>query len=652
MPARTKPRKPRPSASPSQAADTADPKDGAIAVPAVDPGKTSASGALPGPATLNWTLAILLALATFAVYSRTLGNPFVNFDDTSYVTENAHVQQGLTLNTFVWALSSTAEANWHPLTWLSHALDCQLYGLNPRGHHLTSVLFHMLNAVLVFWLLVQATGARWRSLMVAALFGLHPINVESVAWAAERKNVLCMFFFLLALGAYGWYVRKPSSARYQILGVLFVLGLAAKPMVVTLPFVLLLLDFWPLHRVLGWGPASQTLPSTQLPLRRLVVEKLPLLVLSAASCLITLFVQRPAIEAGLREPARFANAIYAYAAYLGKALWPAHLAAFYPYKGYDLSWWQVLLCLLLLAGVTVGVLRERSRPYLAVGWFWFLGTLVPVIGLVQVGEQGMADRYAYLPLLGVFVMLVWAGADLAQRQRWNLRICAAVAGLVIAILSVLTWRQIGTWHSSYDLWTHALHVTRDNYIAENYAGAALLSDTYHLTGQRYSDEAAVHFRNAVRINPRDPTSRLNLGADLHEHGRLQEAVEQYEAVLQLTHDPYLITKAQIDLGAAYHQLGDYDKAREFYLQALQADSHNRIVLENLGKLGMDTRIRQLATAASNNPSPSAFLQLGQLQQAAGHIPEARASYQQALKLNPNLAEAKGALSSLSGEVDR
>ncbi|MFZ0772530.1 MAG: tetratricopeptide repeat protein [Candidatus Sulfotelmatobacter sp.] len=601
---------------------------------------------------LNWTLAILLALTTLVVYSRALRNPFVNFDDTAYVTENPNVQQGLSAATFRWAMTSTAEANWHPLTWLSHALDCQLFGLNPAGHHLTSVLFHVLNVVLVFWLLVLATGATWRSLFVAALFGLHPINVESVAWAAERKNVLCMFFFLLAVGAYGWYAHKPNAGRYLLVAGLFVLGLSAKPMVVTLPFVLLLLDFWPLQRVLGWGPASQVLPLPQATLGRLVVEKVPLLVLSAASSLITLVVQRPAMEAGVRGPIRLANALYAYAAYIGKTLWPAHLAAFYPYEGYGLSWWQTLLCLLLLTGVTAAVLRNLSRPYLAVGWLWFLGTLVPVIGLVQVGDQGMADRYAYLPLLGVFVVLVWGGAEWMQRQRLNPQVCVASAVLVIAVLSLLTWWQIGTWHSSYDLWTHALHVTQDNYVAENYAGSALLAETFRLTGQRYSEEAAVHFRNAVRINPRDPTSRLNLGADLHEHGRLQEAVEQYQTVLQLTRDPYLVTKALIDLGAAYHQLGAYDKARECYLQALQLDSHNRIILENLGKLGMDTRIQQLATAASAHPSPSAFLQLGQLQQAAGHIPEARASYRQALKLNPNLAEAKGALHGLDGEINR
>jgi tetratricopeptide (TPR) repeat protein len=632
----------------SQANRQAGPKSGIRPAPTV----ADHSDAPPSRTRLNWTLGILLALSTFAVYSQTIANPFVNFDDTGYVTENPNVLQGLNAATLRWAITASAEANWHPLTWLSHALDVQLFGLNPAGHHLTSVIFHVLNVVLVFWLLLKATGATWRSLFVAALFALHPINVESVAWIAERKNVLCMFFFLLTLAAYGWYSRKPNAGRFLLVAGMFVLGLAAKPMVVTLPFALLLLDFWPLQRVLRWTLVPRALSLPQAPFRRLVLEKLPLLLLSAAGSLITLHVQRPAMEAAVPAIVRLTNAIYAYASYLGKTFWPTHLAAFYPYKGFGISGWQVLLCLLLLIAITVGVLRNRSRLYLAVGWFWFLGTLVPVIGLIQVGDQAMADRYAYLPLLGIFVMLVWGGFDLEQRQHWNLRACAASAGLVIIILSLLTWRQIGTWHSSYDLWTHALHVTDDNSVAENYAGEALLSDTFRLTGQRYSEEAAVHFRNAVRINPHDPTARLNLGADLHEHDRLQEAIEQYQTALQLTRDPYLIHKALIDLGAAYRQLGDYEKARDYYLQARQMDPTDRTVMENLGKLGMETRIQQLAAAAAAHPTPAAYLQLGQLQQIAAHTPDARVSYQQALKLNPKLAAARDALSGLVAETNR
>jgi protein O-mannosyl-transferase len=592
MPAKSKRKKSRPASRP-QAGTTTTAKSGSPLAPAASssdssPSRTSLSTSLStplgtslSPSKLNWMLALLLALATFAVYSRTLRNPFVDFDDPGYVTQNQNVRQGLSTATLRWAMTSTAQANWHPLTWLSHALDCQLFGLNPVGHHLTSVLFHVLNVELVFWVLLQLTGARWRSWLVAALFALHPINVESVAWIAERKNVLCMFFFLLTLSAYGWYARKPNARRYLLVPGLFVLGLAAKPMVVTLPFVLLLLDFWPLQRVLRWTPAPQTLSLSlpQAPLWRLVLEKLPLLALSAASSWVTLVAQRHAMATDLPAVVRLANAITTYVAYLGKMLWPAHLSVFYPYNDRGIPWWQVLLCLLFLAGVSAAVLRARSRPYLAVGWFWFLGTLVPVIGLIQVGEQEMADRYAYLPLLGIFVMLVWAGAELVQSRRWNLRVCAAAAGLVLAALWLLTWQQIGIWHSNYDLFTHAFYVAQDKSVAQN-------------------------------------------------------------------------AKALIDLGDVYHRNGDYDKARECYTQALQLDPYNNTIVENLGKLGMEKRIQQLSAEVSAHPSPGAYLQLGQLQQAANQIPEARASYSQALKLDANLAEARNALNGLSGEKNR
>jgi len=593
---------------------------------------------------------MLLALATFVVYSRTVRNSFVNFDDPRYVSENQHVRQGLSEDTLRWAFTTTERNNWHPLTWISHALDCQLFGLNPAGHHLNSLLLHVLNTVLLFLILVRATGATGRSLFVAALFALHPMNVESVAWIAERKNVLSMLFFLLSVSAYGWYVRRPNIARYSMIAVLFALGLAAKPMIVTLPFVLLLLDFWPLHRVLGWSAPSSTFPVPQSRLWRLALEKVPLLALSVTSSVVTMEVQHGAMERGIPLAVRFTNAVYAYAAYLGGMFWPLHLAAFYPYEGYRLSGWKGGLCVLILIGVSIWVWRERSRLYLPVGWLWFLGTLVPMIGLVQVGDQGRADRYAYLPLIGLFVMLVWRSDEWAQSRTVSPRWRTAAAGIVLAVFSLLTWRQIGTWRSNYALWSQAVAATEGNSMAENYLGEALLVANFQATGQRYSEEAAVHLRKAVRLNPNDPTGRLNLGADLQEQGQLHEAVGQYLAALQLTQDPELTTKALIDLGAAYHQLKEYQKSRECYLQALQLEPGNQIIFLNLGKLAMDERIEQLSAGASAHPSPDAYLQLGQLQQAAGHIPEARTSYQFALKLNPSLSEAKGALSSLGNET--
>jgi protein O-mannosyl-transferase len=599
-------------------------------------------------------LCVLLSLGTLAVYSRAIKAPFVNYDDPNYIVQNSQIQQGLNRETFLWALKSTYAANWHPLTWLSHALDCQLFGLHPAGHHFTSILFHMLNVIILFVLLERVTGAKGRSFLVAALFALHPINVESVAWVAERKTVLSMFCLLLTLAAYGWYVRRPRIERYLLVCLLFALALAAKPMAVTLPFLLVLIDFWPLQRVLAWGAPPERFTVPQFRPLRLAVEKIPLLILSAASSVVTVIAQRSVISSNDRLPfiSRIANALYAYVAYLGKALWPAHLAVFYPYEGLRIAVWKVGLCLLLLIGITAWVLVKRSRPYLPVGWFWFLGSLVPMIGLVQVGDQAMADRYAYLPFLGIFSVLVWGIADLAEKRRWNPRILPVAAGLTLAVLFAVTWRQVGFWRSSYDLWSHAASVTTDNYMAEDYVGTSLLMKNFEETGQRYSDEALVHFQNAVRIQPRDPISHLNLGADLHEHGRLQEAMQQYTMVLELTQDPYLVEKTLIDLGAVCHQLGEFDQAEKFYLQVLKMDPRNQVVFENLGKLGMDQRIQQLTRSAAAAPSATAYFQLGQLQEAAAHIPEARSSYQQALKLNPKSAEAREALKALSQEPTR
>jgi len=596
----------------------------------------------------NLLICTLLVVATFAIYYRATRNPFVNYDDTGYVTENPNVQQGLNFDTVRWAFKSTYASNWHPLTWLSHALDCQLYGLNPAGHHFTSVVLHLLNAALLFLLLAQVTGARWRSLAVAALFALHPINVESVAWIAERKNVLSMFFLLLSLGAYGWYARRPGIGRYLSVVVLFALGLAAKPMIVTLPFALLLIDVWPLRRAKAWVGPSQAFPVPQFAFWRLLLEKVPLLALSAASSIVTVIAQRSAIATNQSLPfsLRLVNTLYAYTMYLGKTFWPLHLASFYPHEGARLAGWQGFLCIVFLASISVLTWKKRDHLYLPVGWLWYLGTLIPVIGLVQVGDQGMADRYGYLPLIGIFVMVVWGSVELARRYQLNSRAGLSVAALVIVVLSFLTWRQIGYWRSSYDLWSHALDVTKDNYMAEDFVGSALLLKAYEENGQRYSDDALAHFKNAVRINPADAISHLNLGADFHEHGQVQEAIQQYQMVLQLTPDPDLVKKTLIDLGAAYQQAGDYTKAQQYYREVLKTDPHNRVVFTNLGKLGMQVRIQQLAAAAATHPTPQAYLQLGQVQQIAGHPEDARGSYQEALRRDPSFTPAQAAMNSL------
>jgi Tfp pilus assembly protein PilF len=597
-------------------------------------------------------LAFLLAVVTVSLYLPVTLHPFVNYDDPAYIVENGNIQGGMTWATIRWALTTTEHANWHPLTWLSHALDFQLFGLNAGGHHAISLLLHAINACLLFVLLLYATGARWRSLAVAALFALHPINVESVAWAAERKNVLSIFFFLLTLAAYGWYSRRPEVKRYAVVALLFVLGLAAKPMIVTLPFVLFLLDFWPLQRIQSWVAPSARFAVPQKTWKWLAMEKVPLLALSAASCAVTILAQRGSMAAADTLPLgpRLANALYSYTLYLWKTLWPTRLAVFYPHEGYRLEAWQVAAYLIVLAAISLWTWMERrTRSYLLVGWLWFLGTLVPVIGLVQVGDQGMADRYAYLPLIGFFVMMVWGISDLAVSRRVGAKTCLVAAGIVFVATAFMTTRQIRTWRSTYDLWAHALDVTQDNYLAEDFFGVALLRKNSESHQPPYSNEVMIHFRNAVRINPRDAVGRLNFGTCLYERGATQDALEQYQHALQYTQDPHLVALAYIGLGSGYERLHELDKAGESYHMALTLEPQNLGLFTNLGRLAMKKRIVQLAASAAAHPTPQSYLVLGQLEQSAGQVDDARTSYERALTLDPKLEDARSALTTLKGE---
>lgn len=526
-----------------------------------------------------------LAVFTFLLYSPVRGHPFVNYDDDAYVTENAHVQAGLTSETIAWSITSTEHDNWHPLTWISHALDCDLFGLRPGAMHVTNVLIHALNVVLLFLLLQWATGLTGRSLLVAALFAVHPINVESVAWIAERKNVLSTLFLLLTIGAYGWYARKPSVQRYVAVAALFVLALTSKPMVVTLPCALLLLDFWPLNRVAGWGDDPESAEEAgvpQLSLARLVLEKLPLLVLSAGDAALTMIAQRNggAIHLFLPFGVRLENAIYAYAMYIWNAFWPARLAVFYPHPGRSLTSVQLVVAALFLIAVSVLVWRERSRRYLPIGWFWYLGTLVPVIGLVQVGDQAMADRYAYVPLLGIFLMVVWGLADLADSLHIKQRPRIAAGGVCIVILTIVSWRQIGYWRSNQALWAHTVAATGDNVYAEVNLGATLLQ------GGR-PDLAMPHFQNAARINPHDPGTHLNLGATYASFGRNQEAIDQYRTAIPLITDHRILAQAYQALGTLFTRMGDYPSARENYRHALELDPSLEASRQSLRALGTE-----------------------------------------------------------------
>lgn len=610
----------------------------------------------------KWALCLLLAIVVFAVYFPVLRHPFVIYDDVDYVSQNLQVQQGLTLGTLRWALTSMEFSNWHPLTWMSHALDCELFGLDAGGHHFTSLLLHAIDVVVLFLLLSRMTGKIGRSLMVALLFGLHPVNVESVAWVAERKTVLSMLFLLLALWAYLRYARKPGIGRHLCADALFALALAAKPMVVTFPFILLLLDYWPLQRIKGHGikdgqSGSDTLSLPQFPALRLLTEKLPLFALSVASCAVTVVAQHrvamKTIEAfPLRD--RVVNALFSYVIYLWKFIWPVHLSVFYAPQGSRLAMWQAVLCLAFLAAISILVWRGRhSRPYFLVGWLWFLGTMVPMIGIVQVGDQGMADRYAYLPCIGIFIAAVWGLADVAQVRRIEPRWSAAAACAVLLVLSFLTRMQLRNWESSYALFTHSLQVTPDNYVGEDIVGTALLEEAFRTTGQKCTADAMLHFQNAVRIYPEDTLGHIDVGFCQETQGNLQEAIKEYQTALQVTESKFLRKRALINLAGVYRASRRFALARNYYNECLQVDPGDQDARKGLARVdkeekmpSLEDAIAALSRAAAQHPDAKLYLQLGNLQRLAGRVPDALISYRKAFSLDPNLTEAGAALKEL------
>ena len=598
------------------------------------------------PEKRNPIVCLLLAVVTLALYNPVTHHPFVNYDDDRYVINNPHVRQGLTAETFAWAMTSTEQANWHPLTWMSHALDCSLFGVNPVGHHFTSILLHIVNGTLLFLLLMWATRRLGASLFVAALFAIHPINVESVAWVAERKNVLCTMFFLLTLWAYGWYARKPHWARYLAVVALFAAGLASKPMVITLPFVLLLLDYWPLGRVRG-AKADKTQPGLAWP--QLVIEKLPLLALSVASAVITMRAQEAGgavrTTAAVSFSARIATAVWAYAMYLWKMVWPARLAPLYPHPGSSLAVWQVVVAAAVLLAITAVVWRYRARRYLLVGWLWFLGTLVPVIGLVQVGEAAMADRYAYIPLIGIFVMIAFGVADWAEEKRLGFWPAVAAAAVLVA-LAFTAYRQIGYWQSNYDLWSHTLTVTENNFVAEDNLGGALI-----LQGQDKEEEAHAHFEAAARINPRDPMSRSNLGIYFQNHKQMREAITEYEAAIDLTSDPGMLAQTYANLGSAQRMLGEDEAARKTFEESLRLNPNQFNAWLGLGLLAqkqgkLEEAISDLSRSVELQPSAQGYFELGRTLAQGGRVPEALDAYGQALKISPDFVEAQRAVDAL------
>ena len=577
-----------------------------------------------------------LALVTLAVYLPTRHHGFVEYDDQQYVTDNPRVQAGLTWSGLIWAFGFHA-GNWHPLAWLSHMLDCQLYGANAGGHHLTSVLLHVASALLLFSVLNRMTGAMWRSAAVAALFAWHPLHVESVAWVAERKDVLCAFFWMLTLLLYVRHAAQPSIARYLFTLGSFVLCLMAKPMGVTLPFVLLLLDYWPLNRVLEFAsglPEKIPLRFGQKSWRQLALEKVPFLVLSAIACVLTLCAQELAIvsTAGLPVSQRITHALAAYNHYLGAMFIPRHLAVYYPYQIKIPS--AAIICAVIVLGlITVLAIKNiRQRPYILMGWLWYLGTLVPVIGLVQVGDQAWADRYTYLPLIGLFVPLVWLAFDTIKSPI----VLRSLSGTVGVALIATTAVQIGQWKDTRTLFEHADRVTPKNYMAITILGSLLAKE------HKY-DEAMAYYQTALRYQPAFPEAHFFMGDALDEQGKLDEAIAEYQKALWFKPTQ---EQTHIFMGIALAKQKKYDEAMAHYNAALKLNPDSAVAQNNLARIlhtlgRFDEAIEHYNDALETDPKLAlAHNNLGILLIQKGNLTEGAVQLREAMRLNPTNSETQ------------
>ncbi len=615
------------------------------------------------------TICLFLALSVWIVFGQTRHHQFVNFDDNAIVYENPEVSQGLSLHAVAWAFTHTVVGNWNPLTILSHQLDCQLYGLHPVGHHLTNVFLHGLTAILLFLVLQNMTGALWRSALVAAIFAIHPLRVESVAWVAERKDVLSGLFFMLTLWAYGGYVEKfkiqnsKFKVYYGLALLFFALGLMAKPMLVTLPFVLLLLDYWPLRRM-------DTAPANRIT--ALIYEKIPFLVLSVADCLVTVLAQGKAADtiAHLSLGSRLGNALESYAAYLGQMFFPVGLAAYYPHPGKDLLVWKVVLSAFILLTVSAGVVAWRRKyPVLLIGWLWYLGMLVPAIGLVQVGSMARADRYTYLPQIGLYVMVVWGLAECCARWRWRNAILGPLAAAVLAVLMMGASIQTSYWQDSVTLWTRTLACTSKNLPAHNNLGNAFLTkrllaqagDQFAaalkinpdfapacnnfglvLARQGKLDEAIPYYQRALRLNPDDPETYFNLANSLADQGKIPEAIAQFERAIQLRPD---YAEAHDNLALALAFTGKQAEAVPHFERAIALQQDGAAIRYNLGNAWaaqgkLPEAIGQYLKAIHFKPDyVEAYDNLANALATLGRPAEAIPNYERALQLKPDDLEA-------------
>jgi protein O-mannosyl-transferase len=599
---------------------------------------------------------IALAVMTLALFWPVTSFQFLNVDDSVYVMNNNHVKEGLNWHNVAWALTSLDVANWHPVTWLSHMLDVQLFGLDPGKHHATNLLIHTLNVIVLFLLLRSMTGALWRSAMVAALFAVHPLALESVAWIAERKNVLSTLFLLLTLWAYVWYTRKPGTLRYLLVLVFFILGLMSKAMLVTLPLALLLLDYWPLAR-LGFSPVpagsdkNQTteIPSTPTHATVLfwrIMEKLPLLLFAAGTAVLTVKAQVLDREIKVVSfPSRLANAVLSYGLYLKQAVWPSKLAIFYPFRDLAFSSTPVLLSLFCVCLITVlAIWQVRKRPYLAVGWFWYLGTLVPVVGLVHIGDISHADRYTYVPLLGVFIAIVWGAAELWTRVPALRSALITSAALSILALAITTHRDLSYWHDGISVSEHAIAVTGPNYLMERALGEAYYS-------QGRIDDAVAHLTRSLQIQPSD-VAFYNLGTIRFRQQRFAEAAFYYQKALQYPGEPHTMAQIDNNLAVLEMQQGSLAAAEKHFRDSVALDptsARHRVAYGSLlaREAKYDEAISQFQAAVKTAPDPLAYFSLGSALEMQHRIPEAIAAYRNTLALSPNFQEAQVRLNALA-----
>ena len=591
-----------------------------------------------------YIICLLLVVATFAVYWQVLDNGFVVYDDDYYVTENIHVHKGVTFDSLTWAFTSSHASNWHPLTWISHMIDCQFYGLNPRGHHLTSLLFHVANTLLLLLILVRMTGALWQSSFVAALFALHPLHVESVAWVAERKDVLSTFFMMLTLWAYILYVKKGNIRRYLLVVLFFVLGLMSKPMLVTLPFILLMLDFWPLGRLCHIHETRNVITGQhtdeRLGILRLLWEKVPFFALAVASSVVTFIVQERSGAVKLLETysiqTRIINAFVAYIEYIVNMIWPVELAVLYPHPGNSLLLWKGVVAGLALVLITILVIRKaRKIPYLAVGWLWYVVTLIPVIGIVQVGAQAMADRYTYITLIGLFIIIAWGANDLLSKWPHRKISLGTLAAIILPVLIVLTWKQVQYWENSITLFKHTVKHTSNNVVIYNNLGIA-----YKDSG-KYK-EAIEAYKQAIRINPDYAMAYSNLGVAYNDSGKYKEAIKVCKKSIRINPDS---AEAHFNLGVAYGELGKYKEAIEACKQALRIDPDYATAHSNLGVaygvLGMyKESIEEFKQAIEIDPDDLlAHNNLGYAYLSSSMHKEAIDAYKQVVRIDPDSAKA-------------